>query len=836
MKICSVCKRCFDDSADHCVDTGHPPLSVSHIGDPLMVPGYSLEHLVASAAKIDTYRANRLDCDRSCLVRIVSADAQNREDFLRDARLAAMVFDARVADIYEAGSLSGGEFFVVEEDVEGQTTLRQYLAEAGVPELLTSIRIVEQIAETLHVFHINGLTHGAVRSENIIIDYAPDGLPIVKLCGIDLGAVIARNTIANKFLIDSAIDAIRYYSPEQCSGQPLSPQTDIYSLGVVFYELLAGVPPFDAPKATAVVEMHRSHRPPEITIEDFELRMLVTHSLSESLQKQPSFRQSSADLFARQMRHIEQLATHVSTPPPAVGAPAAPPRITPTPIASNSTHSPVEPEFVEDYPSSVEEFAEPIQEAEPEPVSEPVGTEVHAYAAYEESHPEHELEPQPEPEPPPINFKEADENMPAASPEGAIEIPLPERTSLAERRHRLKIWMKQTHPSRPVRPETTADAMPAAAPQVDNGLPPNPELVVDTTVPVEEIQLETANKSKLIEWEQPDDIPTIEEIESESVIDLEPPAGVQAVSDTPTAQEEPETAPATVQPHLIEWEQPEDDIPSIDELIEARASDEPPVIRAIQFRPEDFQVAAAVKERIQAEMKTPDPIPIAIAANEVRVSEISSFEFVPALLDGAKELSNPASQPDYTSIFASFDPVEPPPRVLPYRSMFIGLGLMVVAVILGLGGEPLWRYFNEPEPSKPVATKAASVPAAPMPAHSDRSTGEELPAPEIEPPNSFSNTVPADETPERTTPKRTTTTAAVPKAKRAIQTSSPVPVVPERSATTSFSPSTVVITYGGGNVRRSDAPQHPSNSASRSLGPKSSGTTRPRIVQAPPNR
>src|SRR5688572_11015836 len=68
--------------------------------------------------------------------------------------------------------------------------------------------------------------------------------------------------------------------------------------------------------------MHLHQKPPEIKIENFDLRMLLTHTIYESLQKQPSFRQSTADLFARQMRHIEQLATHVSTPPPAVAVAA----------------------------------------------------------------------------------------------------------------------------------------------------------------------------------------------------------------------------------------------------------------------------------------------------------------------------------------------------------------------------------------------------------------------------------------------------------------------------------------------------------------------------------
>ena len=841
MKICSVCKRCFDDTAERCVDAGHPPLSVSRKGDPLMVPGYTLERLATSATKVDIYLARRLDCGRNCIVKIVSADAQNREDLVHDAQIAAMVFDPRLVDIFESGRLPERESFVVEEDVEGQKTLRHHLSELGAPDLLTSIRIVEQIAETLHVLHTSGLTHGAVRPENIVLYYAPDGLPKVKLCGIDLGGVIARNTIANKFLIDAAIDAIRYFAPEQCSGQPLSPQTDVYSLGVVFYELLAGFPPFDAPKATALIEMHRSHRPAVITIEDFELRMLVTHSLSESLQKQPSFRQSSADLFARQMRHIEQLATHVSTPPPAVGSPAAPPKITPSPIVFNTAPvSPptAEPMVIEEYPRSYEDLAKPIRSYEPDPVSESVETE--ACAAAEESFPTHEAEFQADPgfQPPSAILTAADESLPPSGPEYIIELPLPERSSLAERRHRLKLWMKETHPLQPVnRDEVTEDAVLAPAYESVEEPPAIPGIAAVAHAFIEGLQPETTVKPKLIEWDQPDDIPSIGETETEALLEFEP-AGDTSAATAPIARPELPIAPAAP-PHVIEWELPEDDIPSIEDVIEARMSEEAPVVRAIQFKPEDFEVAAAVQERIEAGSKSSDPTPVAVVKNEARAAEAPRFEFVPTLLDGAKQRSKPEPRRDYSSIFTSYDAVDTPPRAFPYRSMFIGLGLMIIAAILGLGGDPLWRYFSESEPSRPVATTTAPVPAGPLPARSDRSTDAELPASEIEPPNSVSNSEPVEEGPEHITAKRPTTAApAAPKTRRAAQTSAPASEQPERSSTnTPFAPSTVVITYGSGNVRRGDTQkERPANSSSRSDAQSRSGATRPRIVQDPPNR
>ena len=91
-------------------------------------------------------------------------------------------------------------------------------------------------------------------------------------------------------------------------------------MGIVLYEMLAGRPPFNAPTAAGLIEKHRNQRPPDIRIDNFDLRMLITHSLMESLSKRPEDRQSSANALARQLRHVVQLATHVSTPPPAGAA------------------------------------------------------------------------------------------------------------------------------------------------------------------------------------------------------------------------------------------------------------------------------------------------------------------------------------------------------------------------------------------------------------------------------------------------------------------------------------------------------------------------------------
>ena len=321
MRVCSVCRRCYyDDAIFSCSEEGHPPLS--NAGD--LVPGYVLEQLLDETIAGHLFRARQTASGRSCVIKVISTDDDGRQRFLKEADLASNFFHPNVVDVYETGSLENGDVFVVSEDPDGQS-LRELLSNVGTPDLLTSIRIIRQAAEALHALHLRGLVHRAVRPENVVLGFDRNNKLLVRVRGVDIGGVGEHATVSNKLMIDSAIDAIRYFAPEQFDADgSTTPKSDLYGLGVVFYEMLAGRPPFDAEKAAGLIEKHRHEHPPDVRIDNFDLRMLVTHALFESLGKQAWARQSSAGLFARQLRHIEQLATHIPTPPAVVAV--KPPR------------------------------------------------------------------------------------------------------------------------------------------------------------------------------------------------------------------------------------------------------------------------------------------------------------------------------------------------------------------------------------------------------------------------------------------------------------------------------------------------------------------------------
>ncbi|HEY2866250.1 MAG TPA: serine/threonine-protein kinase [Pyrinomonadaceae bacterium] len=327
MKVCSVCCRCYDDRAVHCAESSHQAPLGARDGDIEMISGYRFESLRYSDAREDIFDARHMASDRSCIIRLIRALGDRVKDFLRDAEIASSLFHPNIVDTYETGQLDQGELFVVTEDAAGRN-LRAMMAN-GPPDLMTAIRIATEAASAIHTMHLKSLVHRAVRPENIIVTRDENGELLVRVKGPDLGGLIECSIVSDKFTIDSARDRLRYFAPEQCNGESVGIKTDVYSLGIVLYEMLAGRPPFDSPKASGLIEMHRHRRPAEISIDDFELRMLVTHTVMQSLSKHPSDRQSSANAFARQLRHVEQLSTHVSTPPPAGVVPPEPLRSSP---------------------------------------------------------------------------------------------------------------------------------------------------------------------------------------------------------------------------------------------------------------------------------------------------------------------------------------------------------------------------------------------------------------------------------------------------------------------------------------------------------------------------
>lgn len=263
-------------------------------------------HIIAGRFRIEceigtggmgtVYRAAHLGLERAVAVKIIkpeyAADPAVADRFMREARTMARLRHAHAAMIFDAGNLPDGRHFIVMEFVEG-CTLSETLAREGrfTPE--RAVHIASDICDVLLEAHKLGIVHRDLKPSNIMLNERG-------VCVLDFGVakVLASSTEATASHATTGSGIIvgtpRYMSPEQCMGQRIGVRSDLYSLGVILYEMLAGRPPFVDVMASAVLVKQATAQPPPLPRfrEDVPRALCaVVHGL---LAKQPEGRPANA--------------------------------------------------------------------------------------------------------------------------------------------------------------------------------------------------------------------------------------------------------------------------------------------------------------------------------------------------------------------------------------------------------------------------------------------------------------------------------------------------------------------------------------------------------------
>jgi serine/threonine-protein kinase len=292
----------YADSVQFCAEN-HGPLTTARSGFHEAIGNYRLDALLESDAAGETYRATHTALDQPFAVKIVAAENGN-ESFLSEAQAAAALVHPNVARVYESGSLANGDFYVVSELPAGRS-LREHLRNVGALSETEAVAVARQTAEALAAAHAVGVIHRAVSPSNIILDADQENRLSIKLKDFDFGAAGEQAAVGGISAVNPPIDALRYLSPEQCARQSVDARADVFSLGVVLYEMLCGQLPFDAPTLPAIVDKQINEEP--LMRLRYDVRALFTYLLKQSLQTTQTARLSSAANFARQLRQIEQL-------------------------------------------------------------------------------------------------------------------------------------------------------------------------------------------------------------------------------------------------------------------------------------------------------------------------------------------------------------------------------------------------------------------------------------------------------------------------------------------------------------------------------------------------
>jgi eukaryotic-like serine/threonine-protein kinase len=250
---------------------------------------YKVVRKLGTGGMANVYLAEDQELGRRVAIKMLddrhSQDEQFVERFRREAKNAAGLSHPNIVSIYDRGEAEG-TYYIAMEYLEGRT-LKELLVARGPTPLPVAIDYTRQILAALGFAHRHGIVHRDIKPHNIVV--APDG----RLKVTDFG--IARAGASQMTETGSIIGTAQYLSPEQAKGAPVTPASDLYSVGIVLYEMLTGSVPFtgDTPLEIAMKHLSATPEPPS------ERRAEVSHELDSivlrALAKDPADRYQSAE-------------------------------------------------------------------------------------------------------------------------------------------------------------------------------------------------------------------------------------------------------------------------------------------------------------------------------------------------------------------------------------------------------------------------------------------------------------------------------------------------------------------------------------------------------------
>lgn len=285
-------------------------MASKHTGGATLDNGrYELREPIATGGMATIYKAWDTRVERIVAVKVLRSlakeDRRAIERFRREAYAAARLSHPNAVTIYDFLE-ERGEHYLIMEFVEG-VNLKQYLAQKNILSPQEAVQITSQVCSVLQLAHAHGFIHRDIKPQNIMI--TPDGQ--AKLTDFGIVRVIEAAGLTKTGIVLGTAD---YLAPEQARGEPLSPASDLYSLGVVLYEMLAGRPPFVGPSAVQVAMQHVNSPLPPPSKYNARIPQALEMVVKKALHKEPERRYTSADAMRKALQEslkksIEEGAT-----------------------------------------------------------------------------------------------------------------------------------------------------------------------------------------------------------------------------------------------------------------------------------------------------------------------------------------------------------------------------------------------------------------------------------------------------------------------------------------------------------------------------------------------
>ncbi len=382
MPICSTCGTRYGSTVRICIKDG-TPLVAGRIEDPhigkLLDGKYRIDAFISGGGMGSVYRATHVMLGKTVAVKVIRGELVTSDDvvrrFQREARAASTLNHPNIVTVYDLGQADDGTLYIAMEFIDGPS-LKEAIRRDGPMAPGRAVEILRQVASALALAHQNQIIHRDLKSQNLMLTADPHGRTMVKL--VDFG--IAKTFDEPAVQLTEAgfvLGTPHYMSPEQAAGTVVDHRADLYSLGVILYEMLAGEVPFGEASTTSILVklMTEMPEPPSRRRRDVVVPAALEAIAMRCLEKDPDRRFQSATEFA------EALDSRPADEPTLVRAPGVVPLISATsrrpwitaamlvaaiPIVGALAFGMVVPDVPPDSPARVEDVAlSPALEALP---------------------------------------------------------------------------------------------------------------------------------------------------------------------------------------------------------------------------------------------------------------------------------------------------------------------------------------------------------------------------------------------------------------------------------------------------------------------------------------
>jgi len=275
----------------------------------LIAGRYEIREHIATGGMASVFKTWDHRVERIVAIKVLRSldknDSRAVERFRREARAAAALAHPNAVTIYDFVE-EMDQYFLVMEYIHGPT-LKQLVAQRRQLQAREALEIANQVCSVLQVAHARGFIHRDIKPQNIMLALSSgavggisEGGAWVKLTDFGIVRVAEDAGLTNSGIVLGTAD---YLSPEQARGETLTASSDLYSLGIVMFEMLAGRPPFVGPTAVSIAMQHASANPPPLRQFNPNIPPAVEQLVLRTIQKEPEDRFSSAAEMQQALRN-----------------------------------------------------------------------------------------------------------------------------------------------------------------------------------------------------------------------------------------------------------------------------------------------------------------------------------------------------------------------------------------------------------------------------------------------------------------------------------------------------------------------------------------------------